>query len=211
VREIIVQAVEAAAAAVPDSVALVAVDIAHRHRLMQGQVFQSILEILRSFDLGDSALSESQLVASSLLMQTVAACSSFDDLPCSIVEHLLSISVKLPSITSSVQIVGDGIAVETSDDVICQWFGLMFKDNIAAPAFDWIVRWCNRAALQPQWLLPCRVQALLENAGSSKIAVNIETKLFVCLAVSQGWLCDLHASPSPVSASSRWWSKLSWV
>ncbi len=90
-REIIVQAVEAAAAAVPDSVALIAVDIAHRHRLMQGQVFQSILEILRSFDLGDSAVSESQLVASSLLAQTVAACSSFDDLPCSIVEHLLSI------------------------------------------------------------------------------------------------------------------------
>ena len=111
------------------------------------------------------------------------------------------------------QIVGDGIAVETSDDVMyatlihlfrsctpsalcdhflsCEWLSLLFKDTIAAPSFDWIVRWydpkvnqdfhfnpdllqcrCNRAALQPQWLLPCRAQALLEDAASSKISVK---------------------------------------
>ena len=45
-RETIVQAVEAAAAAMPDNISLVAVEIAHRHRLLQGQEFQPVLEIL---------------------------------------------------------------------------------------------------------------------------------------------------------------------
>jgi hypothetical protein len=91
VRETIVQAVEAAAAAMPDNISLVAVEIAHRHRLLQGQMFQPVLEILRGFDLDDFLVSDLQLMPSSLLMQTIAACSAFDNLPCSIVEHLLSL------------------------------------------------------------------------------------------------------------------------
>ena len=40
---------------------------------------------------------------------------------------------------------------------------------------------------------------------------SVETNMFVCLAISQGWLCDLHARDAPAANGSKWWSKLLWA
>jgi hypothetical protein len=90
VREIVIDAIEGAAAAQSDSVSLAAVEIALRHRLLEGRVFQPILDILRDFDSADASNSAS-LLSSPFLQQTLTACSWFDDLPCSVIERLFSL------------------------------------------------------------------------------------------------------------------------
>jgi hypothetical protein len=74
----------------PDSVSIAAVEIALRHRLLEGRLFQPILDVLRDFDAAD-VISEPQLSATPLLQQTLRACSLFDDLPCPVIELLFSI------------------------------------------------------------------------------------------------------------------------
>jgi hypothetical protein len=91
VRETVIDAVEGAAAAQADIVSLAAVEIALRHRLLEGRIFQPILDILRDFDSADAPNSASQLLPSPFLHQTLTACSWFDDLPCSVIERLFSI------------------------------------------------------------------------------------------------------------------------
>lgn len=86
-----VDAVEGAASVSPDSVSLAAVEIALRHRLLQDCAFQPILDILRVFNSADTANSASQLELTPFLQQTLATCSLFDNLPCSIIELLFSI------------------------------------------------------------------------------------------------------------------------
>ncbi len=91
VRELITSAVEGSAAVLPDVVSLAAVEIAVRHRLLDGQLFQPILAILQIFDAQDSPISESQLISLPLLHQCLTTCTLFDNLPSSIIEHLLRI------------------------------------------------------------------------------------------------------------------------
>ncbi len=87
----IVSAVEGSAVVLPDIVSLAAVEIAVRHRLLEGQLFQPILAILQTFNAGDSIISESQLISLPLLHQCLTTCTLFDNLPSSIIEHLLRI------------------------------------------------------------------------------------------------------------------------
>ena len=91
VRALIVDAVEGSATVTPDIISLHAVEIAVRHRLLDGSIFQPILAILQHFDGGECVVAESEIISSPLLRQSLSTCSLFDNLPCSIVEHLLSI------------------------------------------------------------------------------------------------------------------------
>jgi hypothetical protein len=88
VREILSEAVEGASFVLPDIVSLAAVEIALRHRLLDGHAFQPILTILQHVD---SLAAESESSSSPLLQQALTACTMFDSLPSSVMEHLLSI------------------------------------------------------------------------------------------------------------------------
>ena len=91
IRALCIDAVEGCAAAQSDNVSLAAVEIAVRHRLLEGQLFQPILAILQSFESEDSALIKPQAAPSPLLQQCLTTCSMFDNLPSSIVALLLSL------------------------------------------------------------------------------------------------------------------------
>jgi hypothetical protein len=91
VRVLIADAVEGSATVTPDVISLHAVEIAVRHRLLDGSMFQPLLAILQDFDSRECVVAESEILSSPLLRQLLSTCSLFDNLPCSIVEHLLSI------------------------------------------------------------------------------------------------------------------------
>ena len=78
---------------------------------------------------------------------------------------------------------------------------------------------CCRIVLRPcsKSLLPLEIMSsgslLMQNICSDFpiIFCSVETNMFVCLAISQGWLCDLHARDAPAANGSKWWSKLLWA